>query len=52
MDRQEQFVPVTETTPAVFEFDPRGEATEPAPQATPEAPSDDAEANRTSTSAP
>jgi MFS family permease len=52
MHRQEQFVPVTETTPAVFEFDPRGEATEPVPQSTPEAPSDDAEANRTSTSAP
>jgi MFS family permease len=30
MDRQEEFVPVTDMTAAVFEFDPRGEGAEPA----------------------
>jgi MFS family permease len=30
MDKQEEFVPVTDMTAAVFEFDPRGEGAEPA----------------------
>ena len=36
LDKQEHFVPATSMTPAVFEFDPRGEAAEPAPEDTSE----------------
>jgi predicted MFS family arabinose efflux permease len=52
LDQQEQFVPVTDMTPTVFELDPRSEAAESAQQAAPEAPSDDAGADRPSTAAP